>query len=280
MGDARGRGIDLGGLRVATQAGRLRFAILPIVSPGATALLLSGGEAPSPPRAPDFAALVQSVLGPLRQGGLALAQLLIEPTEAPLIEAYVACGFERMAELIYLGLTVRQAPPVDLPPGFVLAGWSEPTRPLFAQAIAESYRDSLDCPRLTGLRTMDEVIASHQASGVFAPEGWTVLMEGDRPVGVCLVNRASALDSVELVYLGLAPSVRGRGLGAALFRHALGLCQRLGDGRLMLAVDAKNHPAQKLYYRYGMHRICCRAAMLNDLRGARRRILTACPQAG
>ena len=58
------------------------------------------------------------------------------------------------------------------------------------------------------------MIASHRAAGRFDAGLWRLVTLGGAPVGCCLINRNPDLSTVELVYIGLGPEVRGRGLGA------------------------------------------------------------------
>jgi ribosomal protein S18 acetylase RimI-like enzyme len=51
----------------------------------------------------------------------------------------------------------------------------------------------------------------------------------------------------ELVYMGLVPSARGNGWGREVVRHAQWLTRQAGRPRLVLAVDAANHPAVAMY---------------------------------
>ena len=71
------------------------------------------------------------------------------------------------------------------------------------------------------------------------------------------------------MYLGIAPHARGQGLGALMMRQALAVAGASGCGLLSLAVDSRNAPALKLYYRSGMSRVCSRIALLRDLRPIR-----------
>jgi ribosomal protein S18 acetylase RimI-like enzyme len=56
-------------------------------------------------------------------------------------------------------------------------------------------------------------------------------------------------------------------LGEVLMRQALAVTAARGQPRLCLAVDARNTPALKLYYRHGMQRIGSKVALMRDLRG-------------
>ena len=144
--------------------------------------------------------------------------------------------------------------------------YSPKTHDLFAAAIQASYQNSLDCPGLTGMRHIDDVIEGHRATGEFDTNLWQVLYRNDQPMGVLLLSRITGMDSLELVYLGLAPQARGQGLGDLLMRQAMFQVIKENRRRLSLAVDSINQPAAKLYYRFGMARLTSKVAMVRDLR--------------
>jgi len=112
-------------------------------------------------------------------------------------------------------------------------------------------------------------VAASSSSSPSSPSGVTVDdadIGAGAPLGVLLLARAPRTNALELVYLGLAPAARGRGLGDLAMRHALAVVAREGAGQLSLAVDANNAPALKLYYRHGLKRMTSRIAMIRDLR--------------
>jgi len=92
------------------------------------------------------------------------------------------------------------------------------------------------------------------------------LTERSEPRGVLILSPTPYSDSLELVYLGLTPEARGRGLGAMLLELALWQVRRAGKRQISLAVDSRNVPALKLYYRHGLKRIASRTALIRDLR--------------
>jgi ribosomal protein S18 acetylase RimI-like enzyme len=147
-------------------------------------------------------------------------------------------------------------------------GYGPDTHALFGRTIAETYQQSLDCPRLNGLRDIEDVLAGHKASGEFDPRLWALLVEGETALGALLLARAVPADTLELVYLGLTPAARGRGLGDGMMRRALASAAADGAGRLSLAVDSDNVPALKLYYRHGMQRVGAKLALMRQLRRA------------
>ena len=134
--------------------------------------------------------------------------------------------------------------------------------PLFAGILSDTYRDSLDCPRLTGLRTIDDIIAGHRAAGLFDPRRWWLLMRDDRPAGCILLTENPLRPALELAYMGVHPDHRRRGLAGLLLTYALGLAQRGGLEFITLAVDAANHPARRLYASFGFRETARRRAFV------------------
>ncbi|MDQ3440796.1 MAG: GNAT family N-acetyltransferase [Planctomycetota bacterium] len=265
------RGMDLNQIRVAAQGGCLAWAVLPVVSPGRTMLLLSPPRVSRPLSDTVAPELIEHVVTHFAATGVHLAQVLIDPRDTSAIALYQTCGFENLAELIYLHRTIRGSNYPTLPGGTHWTFYSPQAHGAFARAIGASYAGSLDCPALNGRRGMEDVIAGHKAAGEFDPRLWHLLCaEGhDDPLGVLLLARSARSDAMELVYLGITPAARGQGLGELMMRQALAVAASSGCGLLSLAVDARNAPALKLYYRSGLSRVCTRIALLRDLREPR-----------
>jgi len=264
------RGIGLEALHVAEQGGRLVSAALPVVSPGRTMLILcpAGGQG----RGAEAAArpLLDAVCAHCAGEGVHLAQSLIDPQDVGLERRFAEAGFSRMAELYYL----HASPPAGtespvLPAGKSWVTYGPEMHGMFGRAILESYRQSLDCPALNGRREVEDIIAGHRATGIFDPSTWFLLREGEVSLGVLLLSESLRSDALELVYLGLAPAARGRGLAEVLMGQAMAVTAARGLPRLCLAVDALNVPALKLYYRHGMQRVGSKLALMRDLRGGR-----------
>ena len=260
------RSIDMNSMWVAAENGRIVWAILPVVSPGRTMLLFSPSHVPKNARTMIVCPLVERVIEHYQGRAIDLAQVLIDPAEKAAVAVYEDCQFERMAELVYLDREVHRAHDTPVPKGYSWDVYSSATHDEFARTISATYELSLDCPMLNGRRQIEDVIAGHKAAGEFDPKLWFVLRDNYRTVGVLLLNRSSRTDSLELVYLGLIPPARGRGLGDLMMTHALATADAIGARRLSLAVDSKNEPALRLYRRHGLSQICSRLALIRDLR--------------
>jgi len=273
------RNIDVNQIWIATVADAaspaetILWALLPVVSPGRTMLLFTPSQLPAtildqPPQM-VIGTLCDAICQHWAARGVHLAQLLIDPQHTQLRDAYVACGFDVLADLLYLSRSPAESsppPPISLPKDMELLNYCPARHGLFASAIAGSYQQSLDCPGLNGRRDIEDVLAGHRATGQFDPSLWYVLTERSEPRGVLILSPTPYSDSLELVYLGLTPEARGRGLGAMLLELALWQVRRAGKRQISLAVDSRNVPALKLYYRHGLKRIASRTALIRDLR--------------
>jgi len=261
------RGIDLELLRIAEQNGKVTLAALPIQSPGRTALMFHSLP-PSKAGEQVLSRVIDAVCDATAPKGVDLAQVLLDPTDEVMRRVYAAARFDLMAELIYLqGVPRPDAAPPILPPDFRWVNYTAGTHDQFARTILASYQQSLDCPALNGMRDIDDVLDGHKASGVFDGRFWSLLCQGDEPRGVLLMaSSGRSEDQMELVYVGLPPESRGRKLGEILVRQAMATVAMEKHKRLALAVDAKNIPALKLYYRHGMNRITSKLAMMREVR--------------
>lgn len=80
----------------------------------------------------------------------------------------------------------------------------------------------------------------------------TVWVEAGQVVGFCILQ--PVLDEANLLLMGIAPQMQGRGLGFALLDQSI---ERLGDGCVMvfLEVRTSNAAALALYEKSGFHRM-------------------------
>ncbi len=213
-------------------------------------------------------ALVQSALADLRARGFLLAQAVLDESAGSHAGKDLARGgMPRVTELLYLERDTTTPLPLvasteshrrgrlDLAgtrpgPGASLE-WRpfEPAlEPEFRSVLMATYVGSLDMPELEGARSLEDILEGHRASGRFVAERWRLgRIPGEREAAaVLLMAEVPDRDVWEVVYLGLTPPARGRGLGRATLSHALELA-RPHVSRLELAVDLRNRPAMRLY---------------------------------
>ena len=79
--------------------------------------------------------------------------------------------------------------------------------------LLATHEDTLDCPELNASRTPEEIVAAFRPT-VLENRSWWSAYESGQQVGVVLFEGGTD-NAVELSYLGLIPSARGRGLAAA-----------------------------------------------------------------
>jgi ribosomal protein S18 acetylase RimI-like enzyme len=210
--------------------------------------------------------LIQNVCLALDPQEIQMAQVLLDPSQRRVQQAYEAAGFWRLARLQYLQSSV---PPGTDPPAAPSDGeylsWHPSLRERFVEALDASYVATLDCPKLHGLRTADEALDAHLGTGQFDPTLWTLLTLADRAAGILLLNPIPAVNALELVYLGLSPQDRGHGLGKVLMERAFWLARCNGYDNIVLALDDQNTPAARLYRALRFHRTDIKDAFVRHL---------------
>lgn len=238
----------------------IRAAFAALLAPGGTALVFT-----APPDAPgvDRAAqldVVHAGLAALAPFGLHFVQALLDPSDAARSELLTACGFSRLTTLEYYE---RQAVfPWAAPATVGGVEWrcyDAASHGEFAAAVAESYIGSSDCPELSGIRPIDDVLAGHRASGVFRPHLWQLARIDGAAAGVVLISELDGGRAIEIAYLGVSPHHRRRGLGSLLVRRAIELARGGRAAMLHVAADGRNAAARRTYERACFTRSATRA---------------------
>ncbi|MCS7305478.1 MAG: GNAT family N-acetyltransferase [Thermoguttaceae bacterium] len=192
-------------------------------------------------------ALVEGVCQELASRGVQLVYCFLETDTGMESRLMQIAGFARLAQLLYLVSTEEDFP--FYPPRSVLC--FEPYCPQnhdrFLCTVTATYVESLDCPLFNQKRSIEDVLDSYKATGVYRPELWQLVRSGQEDVGCLLLNDHPELESFELVYMGLIPSARGKGWGVEVTRQAQWLTRLWGRNKLLLGVDAENWPAIRVY---------------------------------
>jgi GNAT superfamily N-acetyltransferase len=119
--------------------------------------------------------------------------------------------------------------------------------------IEQTYEETLDCPDLGGQRNLSDVLAGYRATGVYRPANWFFVCADDanrqsrEDVGALLLAEHPGARHIELIYMGLAKSARGRGWGKQIVRQAQWIARECGAERIVSAVDAANIPGMAVY---------------------------------
>jgi ribosomal protein S18 acetylase RimI-like enzyme len=197
-------------------------------------------------------ALVQGSLAWLGRQGIKLCQALLRPEEVALTKPLLRNGFRYVTTLSYLVLQLNRSFSGDAGEPkchFVPLNQTAPDQ--FAAALAGTYEGTLDCPELNDVRSIEETLAGHRAQGKFDPARWWLVEEARQAVGVLLINAVADDAAWEIIYMGLAPAARGRGLGRQLLAKAVQEARQARIQKLTLCVDQRNQPALNLYRRAG-----------------------------
>jgi mycothiol synthase len=249
--DEAGQGlIDLSGLWIARRRRRIVGALLTQALAGRAAAVWAPEVALTWGRSATAAALVRSALAELRARGVQIAQALLDDA-APRHSAadLTRGGLPRVTELVYLERSTTL--PLDVAaavPPFVWRHYAPVTETEFRDVLQATYQGSLDMPELEGIRSLDDILASHRAGGRFDPARWLLGRLPGEPAAAAILLLSDLPDHMawEVAYLGLTPAARGRGYGRAALAHAIELARPYSP-RLELAVDSRNHPANRLY---------------------------------
>ncbi len=211
---------------------------------------------------------------------IAVAQSLPEPGQAWSIEACKRASMVHVGDLAYLrrslpkGTGAVDPGALDWPEGVRVRRMGDPADPENTRrlivALDRSYEDTLDCPELCGLRTTEDVLASHKSTGEFDPTHWWVVELDGRPEGCVLMSRCPEQDALELVYLGLSTRLRGRGLGRLVLERAMASAVQPGLASMTCAVDRRNTPALSLYRGFGFAEFTSRIAYVHPINAARK----------
>jgi ribosomal protein S18 acetylase RimI-like enzyme len=247
---ARGE-FDPAGVFVLAAGGTLAGAVVCTTVPGRGSLLWP----PVVPRrdTPDLEdALVRCACAWLRERGARLAQCLLTDEQVAIAAPLLRAGFAHITDLYYL------RHPLVLDALFLGASARlvfepyDPARPgAFHRTLEQTYAASLDCPELSGLRTVEAVIEGHQAQGKFDPARWWLVRHRGDAVGVLLLMEQPGGGDHEVVYMGVVPAARRRGFGREMLLHALCEAKAAGAAAVTLSVDGRNRPARELYRRVG-----------------------------
>lgn len=234
---------------------------LAIDSPGASAMAFI-----STPHASDITPqgtvdALSSLLTEAWERGMSMVEILLMPGSNVTAKIATQADFRFITRLLYLRRRKSVTKKVsDVANDIEWVCYSPNSEELFLRAVELTYAQSLDCPELTGIRPMEDVLAAHRSVGEHDPAFWWVATRSDEPVGVLLLSRIQTRKAMEIVYMGVSQAARGTGVADALLDRAIKAT--IGDdvSELALAVDRRNHPARRMYARWGFIEFSARDA--------------------
>ena len=239
--------LPLAGLLAARRGGQLVGAVFLQVLPGRMATLW-------PPRIsveePEETAdrLATEAIGQAKITGARVVHALLEGRADPCDVAVLdRAGFVRLAELYYLVADVQDFPASDPSEPLTFEPCTPEKLERLSAVVEATYRETLDCPDLDGVRSAEEVLRGYGGHDSQCPPHWFFVRHQDCDVGCLLLSDYPEHGNCELTYMGLTPSSRGSGWGYLVTRYAQWITKSLGRDRIVLAVDAVNQPARNMY---------------------------------
>jgi GNAT superfamily N-acetyltransferase len=237
------------GIFIALDRGHLRGAVLVQEQPGKTAIVWPPGTRPADE---SVAAQLLDVADQyLNSRGTVMAQALLNEANDPASTTLEAIGFARLTDLDYLIAPMHSVKATRMVGEIQFEPFDQSQQGRLAALVEETYIESLDCPELNGVRQIEDVLTGYQATGAYDPGRWYFVSHEAQDVGVLLLSEHPLARQWELVYMGLVPRARGKGFGRAMVEFALNRALSAGVESIVLAVDADNHPARKLYRQCG-----------------------------
>jgi ribosomal protein S18 acetylase RimI-like enzyme len=165
--------------------------------------------------------------------------------------ALVHVGFAHLTQLEYMVATPRSARSDLRISELRFAPYDAREHARLAALVEATYDGADDCPELNGVRDVHDVLIGYQSTGTFDPAKWFIVSHGGRDVGVLLLAEHAPPSQWEIVYMALVPRARKQGLGTRIVYFAFEKALAAGIDSVLLAVDARNEPALRLYRHCG-----------------------------
>ncbi len=253
---ARARGLGIDCVAGTFRDGALVSAALGVSSPGRLAMVLAPWEARGPEAIEELGLSLELVVPALLSRGAQLVEILTPPDAPALGDLLSKLGLRCLTRLVYLRRASSLVGNASLSHAATGADlewvpFSRKSERLFERTIEATYAQTLDCPELSGVRRMEDVLAGHRAAAEFDPANWFVALRAGTPVGVLLLGGLPAQDALEIVYMGVSQPARGQGVADALLWRAVRSTEERSVKYLALAVDRRNVPARRVYARWG-----------------------------
>jgi ribosomal protein S18 acetylase RimI-like enzyme len=232
-----------------SQTDRLLGVIAALPMAGAAGVLWPPQTAAESQRESIEDELIRAARQWLELHGAKVIQVLLGTADVP--SSLIRNGFTHVTALLYLHKSLTDPPSGCHSRRLQLQTYPNSNPVTFLSVLKESFQDTLDCPELNDVRDVEEVMAGYKAAPGTQLDRWWLAHEGDRPVGILVTASSSDGATWELLYIGLVPSARGRGLGKELTHLLLEQTKTAGASRVVLSVDGRNRPALRMYSALG-----------------------------
>ncbi|MFW9768173.1 MAG: GNAT family N-acetyltransferase [Candidatus Thorarchaeota archaeon] len=171
-----------------------------------------------------------------------------------LVDLYIKCGFQFAAEEIHMRCNLNESiiPERNPPEGYTLRMFLDTPYETLEQVGYRTLKDSKEGLFLS--MTHDEQMVTLQY--FFDKEksyidDASLILESNGEIMGFVITRIGDDDEPEIGPIGLVPEARGKGLGSFLLVRALKSLKDSGYTSVSLDTTVTNHPAQRLYRKYG-----------------------------
>lgn len=212
--------------------------------------------------------LLQSIGRRFDAAGVAFAQCLLPVDDRAAREALDRNRFLFRGDLLFQSCDLTKNLPGERRTPLTFVTPADSTLERFARVVEQTYQGSLDCPCLEGVRSGEAALEAHRSAGHFDSELWRLYQWRGIDAGITLLARQDDPESWEVVYTGVTPAFRGRGIGSAMMHAALRQAQSHGATRMHLAVDCRNRFARQIYSDLGFEGQGLRSVHLRLRNGA------------
>lgn len=203
----------------------------------------------------------------LDQQNITLNQIVVEAKEASLwrkrLEQH---GYELELPLDYFQLPVpadhqsENKPLDDSQLEFV--DYEPKERQGLLEILEATFIDSQDCPQLDGVQEFSDQLDGYEATGDSGHDFWKRICVAGEDAGLLLLSRHDQRQMMELVYIGIAPPFRRRGIAKAALKIASQVAQSANCREVVIAVSVQNTAAYRLYEREGFQVIDSRVSFI------------------
>ena len=195
--------------------------------------------------------LLQAAVERLAAEGARVRCLFVEDETQREKALLLRAGFAHLAQFLSLVAPASRFPRV--PPECLLAfePYTARSHPRLVKVMEATCRQTLDCPALAAVRSVEDSLTGYRELGQFDPGRWLIAHRAGEDVGCLLLAERPQNQDMELAYVGVTPASRGKRWGFQIVRHAQWLAHQAGRQRLLLIVDEANLPARKMYAEAG-----------------------------
>lgn len=230
----------VGAMLIVIRPGRMAFLWPPVVLPGETGTFVAEE-------------LVTAAASRVDAAGVVVTQCLLELDDTQGRDLLNSRGFPYSTEILLLSREVGDPPrSADRDYEFLtIETWNSALDEEFDEVVERTYIDSLDCPEISRFRSGSDALTSYRAAPDFDPALWSLCRFDDKAAGVLLAHDHQERGIREIVYLGVVPEARRRGVGRSLLLRSLSDALNAGIEGCEVAVDGGNRYALGLYRSLG-----------------------------